>query len=125
MNILDYDHANTRKIGRIQHAFSAWIGSESAPEEKTIDVFDFLEYCREVDLIDGDAFISHHGNGLVSIPQSDALLFDAGRQEHYEGATRPIEYTFAEFLADFSGNGLTEAIEQYLNDISLTASPGA
>lgn len=116
--LLDYDHSNMRHIdGRL--VFDAYIGKGDDQETIHVNVADFLEYCRETSLIHEDA---HIGKSIsyISIPV-EIPGFDAGRDECFSGYGQPREYTFAEFLADFFGNGLTEALVNYLNDCRVCA----
>lgn len=125
ITVHDYDHASLkpRSYSDTALVFPAWIGDEEEPTEVQIEAAAFLEYCRETGLIHEDA---HIGKTIsyISIPVG-IPGFDAGRDEFFQAFGKPREYTFAEFLADFAGNGLSEAITQYLNDISITAPQGA
>lgn len=115
-NLTDYDHANMRRIGNIQHGFEAWTESETI----IIDVAEFLEYCAQTKIIHEDSHISRHDAGLIQIPEKITGGFDAGRGEYFE-TEKTVSYSFAEFLADFSGNGLDEALNKFVNDKRTTA----
>jgi len=119
IELTDYDHSNVRRINGA-HAFEAWTGDANKPETHIIDVADFLEYCRDTNKIHSDADISRHGAGLVRIPERITGMWDAGRGEFYE-QEKTFSYSFADFLADFSGAGLTESLTNYLNDIKTIA----
>jgi len=120
LTITDYDHSNIRRINGIQHAFEAWTGDANEPTTHIIDVAEFLEYCRDTNQIHPDADISRHGSGLVRIPERITGGWDAGRGEFYE-QEKTFSYSFADFLADFSGAGLTEALTKFLNDSRICA----
>lgn len=119
ITLTDYDHSNMRRIGNIQHAFEAWACNNDNPQTHIVDVADFLEYCRDTALIHEDADISRHGAGLVRLPVRITGRFDAGRGEFYE-SEKMFSYTFTDFLSDFVGAGLTEALTKYINDTNST-----
>jgi len=117
---LDYDHANMRRHpGEGRFFFDAWIQEGEYQEDHKIWVVDFLEYCKETNLIHSDAHISHTKN-YISIPV-EIPAFDAGRDECFSGYGKPREYTFEEFFADWSCAGLTEALTKFLNDSRICA----
>lgn len=120
----DYDHSalKPRSYSDQTLVFPAWLETEMPGELKEVhvNVADFLEYCRDTNQIHPDADISRHGSGLVRIPVKITGRFDAGRGEYYE-SEKTFSYTFADFLADFSGTGLTEALTQFLNDSRTNA----
>lgn len=117
---LDYDHANMRRHpGEGRFFFDAWIQEGEYQEDHKIWVADFLEYCKETNLIHQDAHISHT-KSYISIPV-EIPAFDAGRDECFSGYGNPRESTFEEFFADWSCAGLTEAIIQFLNDSRICA----
>ena len=121
ITVHDYDHSalKPRSYSDQTLVFPAWIGDENEPTEVQIAAADFLEYCRETSLIHEDAHISKTIS-YISIPV-EIPGFDAGRDEFFQAFGKPREQTFAEFFADFYGNGLTEALTRFLNDSRICA----
>ncbi len=121
ITVHDYDHSGLKPRSYSDQTliFPAWIGDENEPTEVQIAAADFLEYCRETSLIHEDAHISKTIS-YISIPV-EIPGFDAGRDEFFQAFGKPREQTFAEFFADFYGNGLTEALTRFLNDSRICA----
>ena len=116
---LDYDRGNMRRHEEAKRLFfEAWIeGNETAI---VVDVVEFLEYCRQTGHIHEDAFIMDCHDGYISTPVEGTVYYDYQKEDFVQVAEKPIQCSIKEFLSDFSGNGLTEALVNFLNDCEAT-----
>jgi len=117
---LDYDRGNMRRDSKTNRLFfEAYV--EGFEEIIIVDVVEFLEYCRQTGQIHEDAFIMDCHEGYISTPVEGTVYWDYQKDDLVEVAEKPIQCSIKEFLSDFSGSGLTEALTKFLNDSRICA----